>query len=289
MAKRPKKRKIYKKKKKQEKNPFYKSKWFFIAIMIFVVIGGVLAAILLPLQKENAKPKEIKPHTYKLNRKYPHDRFAFTQGLLYHDGYLYEGTGLYGQSQIRKVELETGKAVKSHSLEDNLFGEGIEILNGKLYQLTWKAGIVYIYNIENLEPIDSFKIEGDGWGLATDGEKLIISDGSATLKFIDPESKEIFTKKVVTDEKGAVDRLNELEFIDGLIYANVWRTYKIAAIDPSSGKVQFWIDLEGIINPANYRNIDVMNGIAYDKENDRLFVTGKNWPYIYDISIVPPK
>lgn len=216
---------------------------------------------------------------------YPHDPQAFTQGLAIHDGRLYEGTGQYGRSTIRRVDLESGRVEQSSALSDAYFGEGIAILDGKLYQLTWRSGIGIVYDVETFEFLGTFSYAGEGWGLTHDGEQLIMSDGSATIRFLDPETFAVTRRISVRDGGEPVGRLNELEYVDGEIWSNVWYDDRIARIDPDSGEIVGWLDL-GAIYPQTERSSEaVLNGIAYDADADRLFVTGKNWPRLYEIEV----
>ncbi|GAB4456909.1 MAG: glutaminyl-peptide cyclotransferase [Armatimonadaceae bacterium] len=233
-------------------------------------------------------PAELAPtYTYQVINTYPHDRQAFTQGLLVSNGVLYESTGLNGRSSLRRVELDTGKVLKRVDLSAEHFAEGLAELGGKLYQLTWQSGKGFIYDRETFQKVGEFPIEGEGWGITTDGTDLIISNGSNVLQFMDPQTFKIKRKQQVFGGGMPLDQLNELEYINGEVYANVWKTNSIVRIDPKSGKVVGWIDMSGIL-PDSQRdsNTDVLNGIAYDKDKDRLFVTGKLWPRLFEIKLV---
>jgi glutamine cyclotransferase len=219
---------------------------------------------------------------------YPHDPNAFTQGLVYHDGFLYEGTGLRGQSTLRRVVLETGQVVESVALDDSLFGEGITILGGRLYQLTWQSNVGFVYDWRTFEQLDQFSYATEGWGLTHDGSVLIMSDGTPTLHFLDPETLHEVRQVTVTDAGNPVWLLNELEYVRREVYANVWQTDLVARIDPADGTVVGWIDLSGLLSEEDLQQrTDVLNGIAYDPRGDRLFVTGKLWPKVFEIVIVP--
>jgi len=223
---------------------------------------------------------------YILIKSFPHDTSAFTQGLVYHEGYLYEGTGLRGKSSIRKVNSKTGNIEKSFKLPKKYFGEGITILKDKIYQLTWKSNIGFVYDLKSFDLINEFYYPFEGWGITTDGKELILSDGSSSLYFMDPETFGIRKKLQVFDRKTPIKRINELEFIDGNIYANVWLTNKVAVISPQSGKVLYWVNFRGLLKKeSNTQRVDVMNGIAYDNVSKRIFVTGKLWPKIFEIKI----
>lgn len=225
--------------------------------------------------------------TYRIIKEYPHDIRAFTQGLVYEDGYLYESTGEYGRSTLRKVELETGEVVRSLNLPRELWGEGLCIHDGRLYQLTWKSNVGFVYDKNTFRELDRVYYQTEGWGLTSDGVNLYKTDGSHYVYVLDPG---YFSEKYrieVFDNNGKVDNLNELEMIEGLIYANVFTTDEIVIIEPETGRVTGRIDLTGLLDRKyHHRNLDVLNGIAYDEENDRLFVTGKNWPRLFEIKPV---
>ena len=226
--------------------------------------------------------------TYEVLNVFPHDPEAFTQGLVYYQDYLYESTGLYGESSLRKVDLETGEVLKNVGLPDEYFAEGLAIFDNKLFQLTWREGVGFIYDVDDFSLLDQFAYQTEGWGLTHDGKQLILSDGTNNLYFLDPGSLEITDSIEVTFMGEEIVRLNELEYIRGEIYANIWQTDTIVRIDPKSGDVLGWIDLRGIL-PEDLRtpDTDVLNGIAYDHENGRLFITGKRWPRLYEIRLLP--
>ncbi|MCP4544072.1 MAG: glutaminyl-peptide cyclotransferase [Chloroflexi bacterium] len=225
-------------------------------------------------------------YTYTVVQTYPHDLNAFTQGLVFTDGIFYEGTGLYGRSSLRKVELETGNVLQIYRLPQQFFGEGITIYGDQIIQLTWRSHIGFVYAKDSFQLLKTFNYPTEGWGLAHDGERLIMSDGTSTLYFLDPETLEIIGQVEVYDNNGPVVRLNELEYIQGEVYANVWQTNRIARIDPQTGRVVGWINLKGLLSHTNLAQaVDVLNGIAYDAEGDRLFVTGKLWPVLFEIQL----
>ncbi len=227
-------------------------------------------------------------YDYRVLATYPHDPEAFTQGLTYVAGYLYESTGLYGRSGIRRVELETGAVLQSKDLPDYYFGEGIAVLGQRLYQLTWRNQVAFLYDLNTFARLDTFAIPREGWGLTHDGSQLIASDGTPTLYFLDPESLEVQRTVTVRDHRGPVEKLNELEWVAGEIMSNVWKTDRIARICPYSGTVTGWIDLTGLLPPEDREQpVDVLNGIAYDTRGQRLFVTGKLWPKLFQIELVP--
>jgi len=225
--------------------------------------------------------------TYEVLNIFPHDPQAFTQGLVYHEGYLYESTGLYGGSSLRKVELETGEVLRKVDLSEAYFAEGLALYEDRLFQLTWREGTGFIYGLEDFSLIDQFVYQTEGWGLTHDGERLIMSDGTNNLYFLDPNTLQITKTLEVTFMGEEIVRLNELEYIRGEIYANIWQTDYIVRIDPTTGDVLGWIDLGGILPEDLRGGTDVLNGIAYDQEGDRLFVTGKFWPQLYEIQLIP--
>ena len=226
--------------------------------------------------------------TYKLVNSYPHDPSAFTQGLVFEEGFIYEGTGVKGQSTLRKVDLQTGDVLLIHELPKKYFGEGITIYGDRIIQLTWRSNIGFVYDKESFRQIDEFSYPTEGWGITHDGDRLILSDGTATLYFMDPDSFEITGQIDVRDDDGPVALLNELEYILGEVYANVWQTDTIVRIDPQTGRVIGWIDLAGLLDSEESEEpVDVLNGIAYDPSDDRLFVTGKLWPSLFEIDVVP--
>jgi glutaminyl-peptide cyclotransferase len=225
---------------------------------------------------------------YQVVRSYPHDHGAFTQGLIFRNGFFYEGTGMNGQSGIRKVKLETGEVLQHKALGSEYFGEGITDWKGTLLEITWKSEIGFVYDIDSFNQTKTFSYKGEGWGLTHDGTRIIMSDGSAQLRFLDPATLKEIGRITVHDEAGPVERLNELEYVKGEIYANVWQTERIARIAPKDGRIVGWIDLMGLLSPAERAGSDVLNGIAYDAAADRLFVTGKWWPRVFEIKLVPP-
>jgi glutamine cyclotransferase len=234
-----------------------------------------------------ARPEVVR-YRYKVVKIYPHDRRFFTQGLVCEDGFLYEGTGLYGQSAVYKRDLESGKIIKSLRLPDKYFGEGITLFGDKLIQLTWQSKVGFVYTKDTFTPLREFKYAGEGWGLTHDGKRLILSDGTATLRFLDPNTFAEMGRLEVRDQGRPVERLNELEFVDGLIYANIWPTDQIVIIDLKTGHVAGRIDLSGLYSPpADEEGDSVLNGIAYLPQTKHLLVTGKLWPRMYEIELIP--
>lgn len=244
-----------------------------------------VAALILLLAGAHAEAPEF---TYLVVHTYPHDHDAFTQGLEYHDGYLYEGTGREGHSSLRKVKLETGQVVQHIDLAPQYFGEGITVIDGKILELTWKAQTGFIYDRGTFRLLHDFTYPGEGWGLANDGKTIYMSDGTSNIRFWDPQTLQEKRRISVHDGNRSIDNLNELEVVRGEIYANIWTTNRIARISPADGHVIAWINLEGLFNPASSSDpVDVLNGIAYDSAHDRLFVTGKLWPKLFEIKLAP--
>jgi glutamine cyclotransferase len=227
--------------------------------------------------------------TYNVVRTYPHDPQAFTQGLVYHQGVLYESTGKYGRSRLREVRLETGEVVRQRRLRPRFFGEGIALFHGRIIQLTWKSQMGFVWNRADFDRLRSFRYRGEGWGITHDGSRLIVSNGTSTLAFWDPQTFREIGRLTVREGGRPVTFLNELEYVKGEIYANVWQSDRIARIDPETGCVTGWIDLTGLLGPRMMDEEAVLNGIAYDEAGDRLFVTGKYWPQVFEIEPVPRK
>lgn len=236
-----------------------------------------------------AGPTAVPTYGYRVVRSFPHDRAAFTQGLIFRNGFFYEGTGLIGRSGLRKVNVETGEVLQSKSLSTQYFGEGITDWKGSLLEITWQSEIGFVYDMATFEQTKTFSYTGEGWGLTQDGSRIIMSDGSSALRFLDPVTLKESGRITVHDARGPVERLNELEYVKGEIYANIWQADRIARISPKDGRVTGWIDLSGLLSPAERAGTDVMNGIAYDAAGDRLFVTGKLWPRVFEIRLIPRK
>lgn len=246
------------------------------------------------------KPAGLPIDGYEIVKTYPHDPKAFTQGLLYHNGFLYESTGQEGQSSIRKVEIETGKVLQKFDLPRDDFGEGIAFLNGEIYQLTWKNGLGRVFDLNDFKLIREFRYQGEGWGLTSDGTHMFMTDGTHVMRVMDPATfKSVRMIAVMREDRKPLMQLNELEFVKGEIWANIWHSEQpqilgkpnhIARIDPATGKILGWINLDGI-SPDDVKRSEenTLNGIAYDAEGDRIFVTGKNWKKLFEIKLTPPK
>lgn len=276
-----------------------------MAVGLLVVLAAHAASAQQPREKEGSDPPATGPaatderdspahlpaplrFTYRIVNVFPHDPDAFTQGLVFDRDFLYESTGLNGKSTLRKVEVETGKVLQSVSLPTQFFGEGLTLYQGRLIQLTWRSEVGFVYELESFRKIREFGYKGEGWGLTHDGTLLIMSDGSAKLGFRDPETFAEIRRIEVQDGGDPVLFLNELEYINGEIFANIWQQDSIARISPATGRVLGWIDLSELRDALGpVRRVDVLNGIAYDKERNRLFVTGKLWPKLFELELVP--
>ena len=232
--------------------------------------------------------QETPLHAYRVVRSYPHDRHAFTQGLVWDGGALYEGTGLHGFSSLRKVELATGRVLKEIRLDPAYFGEGIALWGERIIQVTWQSRVGFVYDKTSFRPLGQFSYPHEGWGLTQDGKRLIMSDGTATLHLLDPVTLRETGSIGVHDERGPVTGLNELEYIRGAIYANLWPTDQIAVINPLTGRIKARIDLQGLLHGQDAQGVDVLNGIAYNARDDRLFVTGKFWPKLFELKRTVP-
>lgn len=256
---------------------------FVLAVALLVMMTGQ-APTVAPVQAR--PPATLPTFGYAIVNTYPHDRDAFTQGLLHLDGVLYEGTGLNGRSSIRRVKLETGEVLQKHDLPGQYFGEGITVWKSDLFQLTYQSGVAFVYDRLTFAPRRSFRYEGEGWGLTDDQSGLIMSDGTEYLRFLDPATFAERRRLRVTAAGVPLKNLNELEIVKGEIFANVWQTDYLARIDPASGRVSGYVDLRGLLTPREAASADVLNGIAYDAPRDRLFVTGKLWPKLFEIRVV---
>jgi len=258
-----------------------------ILIAVAILVVGATAYILLRDTSSNEPAQSL--YTYEIINAYPHDENAFTEGLVFEKGTLFEGTGLYGESKLLKTLLETGTITQSYSLPETFFGEGITILDNKVFQLTWREKTGFVYDKDSFQLLRNFTYATEGWGLTTDGEKLIMSNGSATLQFLDPETFQIMGTVEVHDLAEPVSQLNELEYVKGDVYANIFEQKRIAIINIQTGQVKGWIDLNDLHDPNDGDLENVLNGIAYDSADGRLFVTGKRWTQLFEIKIAPVK
>lgn len=260
----------------------------YLLCIITTLLIPVFSAVIAKTSSVNDELEPVREYDWRAVRVFPHDSTAFTQGLIFRDGYLYESTGRRGQSEIRKVRLETGEVIQRQPLEDEFFGEGLTSWNDQLIQLTLSSGTGFVYDIHTFERVRTFKIEGDAWGLASNGEELIMSDGSSTLRFLHPETFRVIRQVTVEQNGEPVSKLNELEIIGDRIFANRLFSNEILIIDPVNGEVTGRIDLERLVTGVKAQHsVSVLNGIAYDFQTDRIFVTGKLWPNIYEIKIRP--
>ena len=258
-----------------------------ISVIGLLALTGVFFIYHYSNLEPSANSNVIPVYTYKVVNTYPHDRSAFTEGLVFEDGVLYEGTGLRGYSNLRRVKLETGEILQIRELSSQFFGEGVTLYGNKIIQLTWQSHIGFIYDKHSFKLVQEFNYPDEGWGITHDGKHLIMSDGTATLHFLDPETFEEISQIEVSANNIPVTRINELEYIQGEIYANIWQTERIARINPLTGQVIGWIDLKGILSlKDDSETVDVLNGIAYDLKNSRLFMTGKFWPKLFEIELI---
>ena len=258
-----------------------------ISVIGLLALTGVFFIYHYSNLEPTANSNVIPVYTYKIVNTYPHDRSAFTEGLVFEDGVLYEGTGLRGYSNLRRVKLETGEILQICELPPQFFGEGVTVYGNKIIQLTWQSHIGFVYDKYSFKLLQEFSYPDEGWGITHDGKHLIMSDGTSTLHFLDPETFEEISQIEVFANNIPLTRINELEYVQGEIYANIWQTERIARIDPLTGQVIGWIDLKGILSPEDdSKTVDVLNGIAYDAKNDRLFVTGKFWPKLFEIELM---
>jgi len=250
-----------------------------------VLASGYLAWAVWSPRKKEPPPA----YGYRVVNTYPHEPNAFSQGLAVADGVLYESTGQYGESSLRQIDLKSGKVLKFLPLDRRLFGEGVTVWNDRIVQLTWKSGVGFIYDRETFKRLGVFRYRGQGWGITHDGNQFIVSNGTSNLQFFDPQSFRVVKRLRVHSRGKSIAKLNELEYVNGEIYANIWGTDRIARISPRTGEVLAWIDLTGLLSreDRNASRAGVLNGIAYDHVNNRLFVTGKDWPKLFEIQLVP--
>ncbi len=273
-------------------NRRYFMKVLFLLLLPLLIAGCEDEQTAVQTGTPNVQQRQVPTYSFEVVNVFPHDPGAFTQGLLFHNGVLFESTGQYGSSTVRKVELTSGKPFKRFDLPPQFFGEGLAVLGDKIYQLTWQEGTAFVYDM-NLSPIGRFNYRGEGWGLTTDGESLMMSDGSEKIVFLNPETFETKRTIVVRDERNrSVKKLNELEWVKGEIWANIWHSEEIgkpnhiARIDPSSGNIIGWINLDGLSPEDVARSPEnTLNGIAYDEKTDRIFITGKQWEKLFEIRL----
>jgi len=257
--------------------------WFKLAVVLIFTALPILAVV----QSHRTHAGGVPEYTYKVVHTYPHDPSAFTQGLVYHDGFFYEGTGLQGHSSLRKVRLETGEVVQRADLSPEFFGEGIAIVKDQIVQLTWQSHTAFVYNLNDFHLLRQFSYSGEGWGLASHGTEIFLSDGTAEIRILDGNTFQEKRRLKVHDGNTAITELNELEFVEGELFVNIWHQDRIARISPQTGKVLGWIDLTGLLSPMYRLSPEaVLNGIAYDPAGKRLFVTGKLWPQVFEIRIM---
>jgi glutamine cyclotransferase len=261
---------------------------FAVVFLLAVLTQSFPGQALLAQPAQRARAARTPQYTFEIVQSFPHDPSAFTQGLAFRDGFLYEGTGLNGRSSLRKVRLDSGEVVQQTDLSPEFFGEGIALLNNEVVELTWQSHTGFVYNLSDFHLLRRFSYPGEGWGLTSNGHEFFMSDGTADIRVLDGDSLKEKRRFTVHDGAATIDQLNELEFVDGEIFANVWQTDRIVRISPRDGKVVGWIDLQGLLSSI-YRLAPgaVLNGIAYDSNRKRLFVTGKLWPRIFEIKLVP--
>src|SRR5579862_517144 len=261
------------------------------SLRICLVLLMLLYATVLSAQTlSRTSSRQTPTYSYEVLQAYPHDENAFTQGLVYHGGFLYEGTGLQGRSSLRKVRLETGEVLQRVDLAYEYFGEGIAIVRDQILELTWKSQVGFVYDLKTFHRLRQFSYPGEGWGLTSNGADVYMSDGTAEIRILDASTLREKRRIHVHDGSKSIDELNELEFVEGQIFANIWQTDRIARISPQSGEVVGWIDLSGLLSPMyQLQPGAVLNGIAYDSARKRLFVTGKLWPRLFEIRMVPKK
>ena len=257
-------------------------------LLILMVISVAVGFPGLPNAGASNKEEGVPVYSYRVVRTFPHDRNAFTQGLVFDRGALYEGTGLHGRSEVRKLDLQSGRILTTNVLPPQYFGEGITVYKDRLIQLTWRSHTGFVYDTESFRRLKTFHYTTEGWGITHDGLSLIMSNGTSKLYYLDMETFEVTGSVFVRENGVPIPELNELEYVKGEIYANVWKTERIVRIAPGTGQVTGWIDLRGLLTEKDLESpVDVLNGIAYDRENDRLFVTGKWWPKLFEIELIP--
>ena len=263
------------------------NKTLLAATLITLTILAITATAYILQQGTTQNNTTQSQYTYEIINTYPHDPTAFTEGLVIQDGTLYEGTGLYGESRLQKTQLETGNITQTIALPNQYFGEGITIINNKITQLTWLEHIGFVYEKTSFQTLKNFTYPGEGWGITNDGQRLIMSNGTAMLTFLDPQTLQPTGTIQVHDSTGPVPLLNELEYIKGDVYANIFGEKRIAIININTGQVKAWVNLNGLQDPNESNPDNVLNGIAYDPNGDRLFVTGKRWTHLFEIKLIP--
>lgn len=273
-----------------------KRPWWLLGVVV-VLVGAIAYVEIVdgdeppdrPLQGVGLEGPPPTPEALRVHviRRFPHDTDAFTQGLLWHQGHLFESTGLRGESSLREVLLETGEVVRRRSVERRLFAEGLARVDDRLFQLTWQSGEAHVWSVDTFEHENVFHYDGEGWGLCYDGEHLVMSDGSERLSFRDPETFRVHRVVRVRDESGFVEELNELECVDGVVWANVWQTDRIVRIDPRTGRVTGSVDASGLLEIGERLDADVLNGIAWIPDRGHFVITGKLWPWMFEVDFVP--
>lgn len=269
----------------------------WLVVVAVVAVLGIVAAVHfgsdrtegqdieeIEMEAGPARPESLR---VRVVRRYPHDTSAFTQGLLWHDGHLYESTGLRGRSTLRKVQLETGEVLERRDVDRAHFAEGLALVRDRLIQLTWRSGLAHVWSVDGFRHQGTIEYDGEGWGLCYDGQHLVMSDGSARLTFRDPETFREVRHVTVRKNGRAVPDLNELECVDGAVWANVWQSDEILRIDPANGRVTGVVDASGLLTDSERRRADVLNGIAWIPERNRFVITGKNWPHLFEIELDP--
>jgi glutamine cyclotransferase len=268
--------------------PFAVKHKSFLAGLYFLKAFLLICLMLTPSASNAQAPVTGKTpvYHYQVVRSYPHDRQAFTQGLVFIDGVLYEGTGLHGRSSLRKVDLATGRILKQIDLSPAYFGEGIAVFANRIIQITWQSQTGFVYDKKTFRLLRQFHYPHEGWGITHDGKRLLVSDGTSVIHFLSPKDFRETGRLEVHDDRGPVTGLNELEYVKGELYANIWQTDLVAIIEPRTCRVKAWLNLEGLLRKEEALNADVINGIAYDAAKDRLFVTGKLWPKAFEIKVI---
>jgi len=272
-------------------------------LWVGILVGGLIALVcgcreqpeetvapvdIVPTEVgQPATPPPVEKLRVRVVHEYPHATDAFTQGLLWHEGFMYESTGRYGRSSLRKVQLDDGKVLAQRNLEAAFFGEGLALVDDRLIQLTWRAGLALVSDLETLEERETLRYLGEGWGLCYDGTALVMSDGSSMLEFRDPDSMELLAEVTVSKNGYPVRKLNELECVGSEIYANVWQSTEILRIDGETGRVTATIDASGLLSRIEALRADVLNGIAYKPESNTFLLTGKLWPHVFEVELVP--